>query len=162
MGFGIYLPIRKNLAFKHKVLIFPSDGCSDGIFILIQDVHIRGSLTGCVCFGGLKFFFFNGKLGYSAEKFNRGQCLQVQVLFQVYLQHHAAKELCGKFCLRISGVYGISQLSHSVVLRLLLPLPIVTYPCMFINHSLGRHMYRSESRNVVPMGNIKTSLIWSI
>lgn len=64
-------------------------------------------------------------------------------LFQVYLQRPAAGELCGKFCLSISGFYGCSQLSHSVVIWLLLS-PVLTYLCMFINHSLGRYMYRSE------------------
>lgn len=78
-------------------------------------------LSGLRDFFFLFFFFLSGKSGYSAEKSNRGQCLEVQVLFQVSLQQHAAGELCGKFCLRISGVYGFSQLSHSLVIWLLSP-----------------------------------------
>lgn len=132
------------------------------MFQMISSFNLRHSDQREFDWLGLEIFL-NGKLGYSSGKFNSGQCFQVQVSFQVFVQQYTAREVCRKCCRMIPGFYGIPQLSHSVFICFLWPpSQILIHLCVFINHSLGGCTYKGKSRNIMPMGNIKTSPVLSV
>lgn len=108
VGLGISLPIGKKqkLAFKIKLIIPPV------MVQMMSSFNLRHSDQREFDWLNLEILFLNGKLGYSSGKFNSGQCFQVQVSFQVFVQQNIAKAVCRKCCHTIPGFYGIPLSFH--------------------------------------------------